>query len=251
MMLDPKYALIRQFIAFSLFLILWEAAGYAGMLNPLYMPAPTEIWRALVELFTDGRIWIHIEATFTAALAGLALGIAVGIVLGVIAALMPVVSELVQPVMLLLNAVPRVILAPLFAIWLGIGLASKVAVSFSLVAVIIFFTVYTGIRQVDRRLVERIITIGGDRWALLRHVYLPSVAAWVLGDLKVAVGFAFTGAIVGEFVAASRGLGYLLSFAQSTFNAALMMALILMIMAVVLVIFSLANRLEKRLLRWN
>ncbi|HEV1999136.1 MAG TPA: ABC transporter permease subunit, partial [Xanthobacteraceae bacterium] len=105
--------------------------------------------------------------------------------------------------------------------------------------------------QVDRKLVERIITIGGDRWALLRHVYLPSVAAWVLGDLKVAVGFAFTGAIVGEFVAASRGLGYLLSFAQSTFNAALMMALILMMMAVVLFIFAVANRLEKRLLRWQ
>lgn len=251
MMLDPKYALIRQFAAFGLLFALWEAAGWAGMLNPLYMPTPTEIWRALVELFAEGRIWPHIEATFAAALAGLALGIAAGVMLGVVAALVPVVSELVQPVMLLLNAVPRVILAPLFAIWLGIGLASKVAVSFSLVAVIIFFTVYTGIRQVDRKLVERIITIGGDRWALLRHVYLPSVAAWVLGDLKVAVGFAFTGAIVGEFVAASRGLGYLLSFAQGTFNAALMMALILMIMAVVLVIFALANRLEKRLLRWN
>ena len=251
MMLDPKYALIRQFIAFGVLLALWEAAGWAGMLNPLYMPTPTEIWRALVELFAGGRIWPHIEATFVASLAGLALGIVAGIALGVIAALVPLVSELVQPVMLLFNAVPRVILAPLFAIWLGIGLASKVAVSFSLVAVIIFFTVYTGIRQVDRKLVERIITIGGDRWALLRHVYLPSLAAWVLGDLKVVVGFAFTGAIVGEFVAASRGLGYLLSFAQSTFNAALMMALILMIMAVVLVIFAVANRLEKRLLRWN
>jgi NitT/TauT family transport system permease protein len=250
-MWDPKYALVRQLVAFVLFLLLWEAAGYAGMLNPLYLPTPTQIWRALVELFAGGRIWPHMEATFAAALAGLALGIVVGVLLGIVAALMPLVSELVQPIMLLMNAVPRVILAPLFAIWLGIGLASKVAVSFSLVAVIIFFTVYTGIRQVDRKLVERIITIGGDRWALLRHVYLPSVAAWVLGDLKVAVGFAFTGAIVGEFVAASRGLGYLLSFAQSTFNAALMMALILMMMAVVLIIFAIANRLEKRLLRWQ
>ena len=97
--------------------------------------------------------------------------------------------------MTLLNAIPRVILAPLFVIWLGIGLASKVALSFILVAVLIFFTVFTGIRQVDRRLVERVVTLGGDRWALVRHVYLPSVAAWVLGNLKVAVGFAFTGAV--------------------------------------------------------
>ena len=85
----------------------------------------------------------------------------------------------------------------------------------------------------------------------MRHVYLPSVAAWVLGSLKVAVGFAFTGAVVGEFVAASRGLGYLLSFAQSTYNAALMFALILLILVVVLLIFGLAGRLEKHLLRWN
>jgi NitT/TauT family transport system permease protein len=116
---------------------------------------------------------------------------------------------------------------------------------------VIFFTVFTGIRQVDRKLVERIVTLGGGRWDLLRHVYLPSVAAWVLGNLKVAVGFAFTGAVVGEFVAASRGLGYLLSFAQSTYNASLMLAIVLLIMAVVLVIFALAGRLEKRLLRWN
>jgi len=103
---------------------------------------------------------------------------------------------------------------------------------------------------VDRRLVERVITLGGDRWSLVRHVYLPSVASWVLGNLKIAVGFAFTGACVGEF-AATHGLGYLLSFAQSTYNAALMFALILLILVVVLVIFGVAGRLEKHLLRWN
>jgi NitT/TauT family transport system permease protein len=119
------------------------------------------------------------------------------------------------------------------------------------VAVLIFFTVYTGIRQVDRRLVERVTTLGGGRWTLLREVYLPSVVAWIMGNLKVAVGFAFTGAVVGEFVAATRGLGYLLSFAQSTYNAALMLALVLLIMGFVLLIFALAGRLERRLLRWR
>ena len=249
--MNPRYAWIRQLVAFALLLAIWEAAGVAGMLNPLYAPSPSRIGAALVELFSDGRIWPHLEATFTAALGGLVLGIVVGIVLGVVAALVPVVAELLEPVMTLLNAVPRVILAPLFVIWLGIGLASKVALSFILVSVLIFFTVYSGIRQVDRRLVERIITLGGDRWALVRHVYLPSVTAWILSNLKVAVGFAFTGACVGEFVAATRGLGYLLSFAQSTYNAALMFALIFLILVVVLVIFAAAGRLEKYLLRWN
>jgi NitT/TauT family transport system permease protein len=241
---DPRYAWARQILALAVLLALWQAAGYAGMLNPLYMPTPTQIWSALAELFGTGRIWPHIEATFTAALVGLALGIVVGIALGVAAALIRPVAELLEPVMLLLNAIPRVILAPLFVIWFGIGLGSKVALAFILVSVVIFFTVFTGIRQVDRKLVERIVTLGGSRIDLLRQVYLPSVAAWVLGNLKVAVGFAFTGAVVGEF-------GYLLSFAQSTYNASLMMALVLLIMAVVLVIFAVAGRLEKRLLRWS
>jgi len=251
MLLDPRYALLRQLAAFAVLLAVWEAAGRADMLNPLYLPNPSRIAAALVELFSDGRIWPHLDATFTAALGGLVLGIAVGILLGVVAALVRLIAELLEPVMTLLNAIPRVILAPLFVIWLGIGLASKVALSFILVAVLIFFTVFSGIRQVDRRLVERVITLGGDRWSLVRYVYLPSVAAWVLGNLKIAVGFAFTGACVGEFVAATHGLGYLLSFAQSTYNAALMFALILLILVVVLLIFAIAGRLEKYLLRWS
>ncbi len=249
--MSPRHAWARQLAALAVFVAIWEAAGRAGLLNPLYAPSPGQIGAALGDLFGSGRIWTHLEATFTAALGGLALGIVAGIVLGVLGALVPLVGELLEPVMTLLNAIPRVILAPLFVIWLGIGIASKVALAFILVAVLIFFTVFTGIRQVDRRLVERIVTLGGGRWALVRHVYLPSVTAWVLGNLKVAVGFAFTGAVVGEFVASSRGLGYLLSFAQSTFNSALMMAIVLLIMLVVLVIFALAGRLEKYLLRWN
>ena len=251
MVLDPRHAWMRQLAAFAVLLAVWEVAGHADMLNPLYVPNPSRIGAALVDLFSDGRIWPHLDATFTAALGGLALGIAVGILLGVVAALVRFIAELIEPVMTVLNAIPRVVLAPLFVIWLGIGLASKVALSFILVAVLIFFTVFSGIRQVDRRLVERVITLGGNRWSLVRHVYLPSVAAWVLGNLKIAVGFAFTGACVGEFVAATHGLGYLLSFAQSTYNAALMFALILLILVVVLLIFAIAGGLEKYLLRWN
>jgi NitT/TauT family transport system permease protein len=249
--MNPRYVWARQLAAFAALLVIWEGAGRADLLNPMYAPSPSRIGAALVDLFGSGRIWIHLEATFTAALVGLALGIVVGILLGVLGAHVPLVAELLEPVMTLLNAIPRVILAPLFVIWLGIGAASKIALAFILVAVLIFFTVFTGIRQVDRRLVERVVTLGGGRWALVRHVYLPSVAAWVMGNLKVAVGFAFTGAVVGEFVAASRGLGYLLSFAQSTYNSALMLALVLLIMVVVLAIFAVAGRLEKYLLRWN
>ena len=243
--------LTRQLIGLAVLLIVWQAAANAGWLNPLYMPSPLKIWAALVQLFGAGTIWPHLVATFTAALGGLALGVIVGVILGAAAAILPVIAELLEPVMILLNAVPRVVLAPLFVIWLGIGIASKIALSFMLVAVLIFFTVFTGIRQVDRKLVERVITLGGGRGTLLREVYLPSVTAWVLGNLKVAVGFAFTGAVVGEFVAATKGLVYLLSFAQSTYNAALMLALVIVIMVFVLLIFALSGWLENRLTRWR
>ncbi len=242
---------LRRTLALVVLLALWEAGARGGVINPFYAPPPSVVARALVTLFADGSILPHLQATFAAALHGLVIGVAIGIVLGFAAALLPVVAELLEPVMLLLNAVPRVILAPLFVIWLGIDLESKIALSIVLVAVLIFFAVYSGIKEVDQRLVERIVTLGGDRRAIVREVYVPSVTAWVLGNLKVSLGFAFTGAVVGEFVASTRGLGYLLQFAQSTYNAALTIALVLLIMAFVLLLFFLAERIERRLLRWR
>jgi NitT/TauT family transport system permease protein len=242
---------VRRAIALVILVALWEAASRAGLLNPFYAPAPSKVAEVLATLFAEGAIWSHLEATFAAALAGLVLGLLLGIVLGFAAALAPVLAELLEPVMMLLNAIPRVILAPLFVIWLGIDLGSKIALSLVLVAVLIFFAVYSGIKDVDHRLIERVKTLGGGRWVLLREVYVPSVTAWVMGSLKVAVGFAFTGAVVGEFVASSRGLGYLLQFAQSTYNAALSLALILLIMGFVLILFAASERLEHRLLRWR
>lgn len=241
----------RRTLAFILLVAIWEALSRLGVVNPFYAPAPSAVAKVLGSLFAEGQIWQHLDATFTAALAGLVAGLALGILLGFAAALTPLLAELLEPVMILLNAIPRVILAPLFVIWLGIELASKVALALILVAVLVFFAVYGGIKEVDQRLVERVRTLGGGRRVLIREVYVPSVDAWVLGNLKVAVGFAFTGAVVGEFVASSRGLGYLLQFAQSTYNASLTIALIVLIMGFVLVLFAAAERLERRLLRWR
>ena len=241
----------RRLIAFAVLIGLWEIAAQAGVLNPLFVPSPSRVAEVLYTLFADGSIWGHLQATFSAALLGLVAGLILGIALGFAAALVPLLAELLEPVMMLLNAVPRVILAPLFVIWFGIDLNSKVALALVLVSVLVFFAVYGGIREVDRKLVERIQTLGGSRWVLVREVYIPSVTAWVMGSLKVAVGFAFTGAVVGEFVASSRGLGYLLQFAQSTYNAGLSIALIVLIMSFVLILFTGSERLERYLLRWR
>ncbi len=242
---------LRRLLAGFLLMALWEVAVARDWLDPFYLPPPSRIAVTLGELFARPVFYEHLLATFTAALAGLGLGLLIGAVLGLLAALVRPVAELLEPVMVLLNAIPRVILAPLFVIWFGIGLGSKVALAVVLVAVLVFFAVHAGVRDVDPRLVERVVTLGGGRWAVVREVYLPSVTAWVMGNLRVAVGFAFTGAVVGEFVASSRGLGYLLSFAQSTYNAAQVVALVLLVAAVVLLLFALAGALERRLLRWR
>ena len=242
---------VRRFLSLLVLAVVWELLSRFGILNPFYAPPPSEVLRVIYSLFAEGRILTHLEATFTAALGGLVIGVALGIFFGFAAALIPLVAELLEPIMMLLNAIPRVILAPLFVIWLGIELPSKVALSVILVAVLIFFAVYSGIKDVNQLLVDRVRTLGGGRLFLLREVYIPSVTAWVLGSLKVAVGFAFTGAVVGEFVAATRGLGYLLQFAQSTYNASLTMGLIFLIMAFVLLLFVGAEAIEHRLLRWR
>jgi len=245
----PKGA--RRALASLVLLLIWETLARTGLVDPFYLPPPTTVATVLAELVATGEIWPHLGATAVAAFGGLLIGLVLGIALGFAAALVPIVAELLEPVMILLNAIPRVILAPLFVIWLGIGLASKLALATVLVAVLIFFAVYNGVREVDRRLVERVRTLGGGQSVLVREVYVPSVTAWVLGNFKVAVGFAFTGAVVGEFVASSRGLGYLLQFAQSTYNAGLTIGLIMVIMGCVLLLFALAGRLERHLLAWR
>jgi NitT/TauT family transport system permease protein len=242
---------VRRLLSLAMLAALWEVCARVGIVNPFYVPAPSDILRVVFTLFAEGTILGHLQATFSAALAGLVIGLALGIVLGFAAALVPLLADILEPIMMLLNAIPRVILAPLFVIWLGIELPSKIALAVVLVAVLIFFAVYSGIRDVNQLLVDRVRTLGGGRLVLLREVYIPSVTAWVLGSLKVAVGFAFTGAVVGEFVAATRGLGYLLQFAQSTYNAALTMGLIFLIMAFVLLLFMGAEAVERRLLRWR
>jgi NitT/TauT family transport system permease protein len=163
----------RRLAAFGLLLIVWEVAARVGWLDPFYAPAPSVVAGVMRTLFADPTFWMHLQATFTAAFVGLLGGLVLGIVLGFAAALSPVVADVLEPVMVLLNAIPRVILAPLFVIWLGIDLASKIALALILVAVLIFFAVYSGIKEVDQRLVERVRTLGGGRRVLVREVYVP------------------------------------------------------------------------------
>jgi NitT/TauT family transport system permease protein len=243
-------AIVRLGLLVSL-LAAWEVGYRRGLIDPFFFSAPSLVGTVIYELFAGGTIWRHLLVTVQEAVLGLAIGFAAGAVMGFLAAQGGLFGQLVEPAMLLLNSVPRIVLAPLFIMWFGIGIWSKVALSFFLVFVVIFFAVYAGLREVDRSLVERIVVMGGSRADLLREVYVPSVLVWVFSSLRVTVGFAFTGAVVGEFIASSRGLGYLLNFAQNSFNSSLMLATVAIIMVVIALLFVGLAGVERRAMIWK
>jgi NitT/TauT family transport system permease protein len=253
--MNPRLAslrrnLLRVVVAVAV-ISFWELAARVGIIDPFFVSSPSAIAAVLVQQFSRGTIWKHLIVTFQEATWGLALGFLAGAALAWVAARSQLVADLVEPVLLLLNAVPRIVLAPIFVMWLGLGVGSKIAVSFFLVFVVIFFAVYSGIKEVDYTLVERMFVLGGSWWDLMREVYIPSVAAWVFSSLRVAVGFAFTGAIVGEFVGSSAGLGYLMNFATGSQNASLLMATVTIIMVFIAGLFALLERVEHRLMAWK
>jgi NitT/TauT family transport system permease protein len=230
---------------------LWELGYRTGQIDPFFFSSPSLIWKVLVIQFETGRIWPHLEATAREALIGLMLGFLFGSLVAWIAFQAKIIGQIIEPFMLLMNSVPRIVLAPIFIMWFGIGADSKIAAAFVLVFVVIFFAVYTGLKEVPNDLINRVRVLGGGRVAVLREVYVPSVLTWVFSSLRVTVGFAFTGAVVAEFIASTRGLGYLLNFAQGSFNSSLMMATVALIMGMIMLLFIVLQRVEDHLMRWK
>ena len=163
------------------------------------MSRPSKLARTVAGWFASGFIYPHILATVQEAVVGLALGIVAGVVIGMLFAFFPFLSGIFHPLIVVFNATPRIALAPLFIVWLGIGLASKVAMVVSLVFFIIFFSTYAGLRDVDVNLVNHVRVMGGTRADLMRHVLLPSALTWIFASLRACVGFAVIGAIIGEY----------------------------------------------------
>lgn len=241
---------LRAFIALA-FVGFWEWGARAGVLDPFFYSAPDRVLAALVTWFSTGSIWPHILATLEESLLGLASGVIAAMVVGFALARNAFLGELFEPILMLLNAVPRIVLAPLLIMWFGIGPGSKVALSFLLVFFVVFFAVYAGVRDIDPILIRNARLLGARGFDLDREIYLPAALNWIFSSLRVAVGFAFTGAVVGEFLGASRGLGYLLGTAQGTFSPAQMLAGLIVIMALIGVVFAVVHVVERRLLGWK
>ena len=206
------------------------------------------IWRWFI---TDADIYRHLWVTLTETLLAFAIGSVLGLLAGLWLALQPMASALLEPYIKAMNSMPRIILAPIFAVWFGLGIGSKVALGVTLVFFIVFFNVYQGVREVSPVILANARMLGASPRQLLRHVYLPSAMAWVFSSLHNSVGLAFVGAVVGEYLGSSQGVGYLILQAEGSFDINTVMAGIVVLTAFALVLDAMVGRVEKRLMKWQ
>ena len=208
----------------------------------------SRIWNWFV---VEADIYRHLAVTLAETLLAFGIGSVLGLAAGLWLALQPMASAILEPYIKALNSMPRIILAPIFAVWFGLGIASKVALGVTLVFFIVFFNVYQGVKEVSPVVLANARMLGADRRALLRHVYLPSATSWVFSSLHTSVGLAFVGAVVGEYLGSSQGVGYLILQAEGTFDINTVMAGILVLTAFALVLDALVGRIERRLMKWQ
>ncbi len=221
-----------------------QAAFFFG--EPLRVLA--RIWTWFV---TEASIYRHLVVTLIETLLAFGAGSLLGLAAGLWLALQPMASALLEPYIKALNSMPRIILAPIFSVWFGLGIGSKVALGVTLVFFIVFFNVYQGVKEVSPVVLANARMLGARRRQLLRHVYLPSATSWVFSSLHTSVGLAFVGAVVGEYLGSAQGVGYLILQAEGTFDINTVMAGILVLTAFALVLDAAVGRIERRLMKWQ
>ncbi|MDF0696151.1 ABC transporter permease [Rhizobium sp. MC63] len=229
----------------------WQLGVAAGAIDVFFFPAPVDIFNQVLAWVADVSFYSHVAITLTETVLGYLVGTALGVAAGVWLGLSRSTARILDPFIKGLNAIPRVVLAPIFVLWLGLGLWSKVALAVTLVFFVTFFNAMQGVREVNPVVLSNARILGGNRRDLLRHVYFPAAASWILSSLRTSVGFAVVGAIIGEYLGSSAGLGYLIAQAEGNFDAVGVFAGILILAIFVLIIDSLLDIAEKRLIKWR
>ena len=231
---------------------LGEPVKVAGRIWSWFLPVEVAP-NALFPEGLSGRadIYQHLGVTLLETLLAFGIGTVLGLGVGLWLALAPTASAILDPYIKALNSMPRVILAPIFALWFGLGIWSKVALAVTLVFFIVFFNVYQGVREVSPVVLANARMLGASQRQLLRTVYLPSATSWVFSSLHTSVGLAFVGAVVGEYLGSARGVGYLILQAEGTFDVNTVFAGIVVLTACALVLDGLVGRIERRLMKWQ
>ena len=252
---------VWQLLLFVGVLLFWYAATSPTLLPPIYFDDPhkaafffgeplivlSRVW----DWFSSGTIYPHLWVTLVETALAFIVGTVLGLVIGLWLALSSTASALFDPYIKALNSMPRVILAPIFGVWFGLDIASKVALGVTLVFFIVFFNVYQGVREVSHTVLANARILGASERQLLRHVYVPSAMSWVFASLHNSVGLAFVGAVVGEYLGSSRGVGYLILQAEGTFDINAVFAGIVVLTAFALLLDWAVSLAERRLLVWQ
>jgi NitT/TauT family transport system permease protein len=229
----------------------WEWGVRARLLDPFFVSRPGAIASRVAAWTMSGAIWGHLAVTLEEAVLGLIVGGVLGIGLGFVLARSPFAARVSDPYIKMLNAVPRVVLAPLFLLWFGLGIWSKVALAVTLVFFVMFFNTYQGVRDADRVLIDNVRMLGASERQLVRHVLVPSALTWIFSSLQTSLGFAMVGAVVGEYLGSARGLGYVISQAEGTFDTTGVFAGMFVLAVVVVIVSAGVTRVERYLLRWK
>ncbi len=227
--------------------IVWDNPHRAAF----FFGEPVKMFGVIWEWFVGGAIYEHLWVTLQETALAFVIGSVLGLVFGLWLGLTPTASALLDPYITAMNAMPRVVLAPIFMVWFGLGIWSKVALGVTLVFFIVFFNVYQGVKEVSPVVLNNAVMLGANRRQLLRYVYLPSATSWVFSSLHTAVGMAFVGAVVGEYLGSARGVGYLIQQAEGAFDINTVFAGMIVLTVFALVLDFAVGRVERRLLVWR
>jgi NitT/TauT family transport system permease protein len=232
------------------FLLLWEVAS-GRWLEPFLISSPSRIFASLITGFRDGDLVQHTWVTFQEVAIGFPVGAISGIALGYAFGRSRLLAEIFEPIIIALNGIPRTAVAPLFIVWLGIGLWSKVGVVFLLTFFLNFFITYTGMRQMDQEYIDlaRLMRVKG--WKLTFKVIFPAISPYLFTGIRTSIPFAVIGAIVGEFVASTEGVGFFIRMSAGIFKTADVFVGIIILMIMVIVMDKIAEMIERRALRWQ
>lgn len=241
---------VMQIAFAAILLVLWQVAS-GWLVDAFVISDPVHVALRLWEWFSTGSIWIHVWATVHATLVGFAIGSTLGVAGGLWLGLSPFLNRLLNPFIWAFNALPKVALAPLFILWFGLDINSKIALGAVLVVFLVFVNTFSGVREVDQDLVDSLRLMRATHWQVLRKLILPSATPWIFVGLKAAVPYALIGTIIGEMIASSRGLGYLVQRAGSEFDTAGVFAALVVIAVLAMIFNEIVNVVQLRLERWK
>jgi NitT/TauT family transport system permease protein len=249
--------IVLQLLVAAIAILLWHflttvpMSGGKPLVPPFFFSTPLDVVARIHKWFSEGTIWRHLWITLTEATLAFIIGSIAGVLVGFWFARQPRVAAVFDPYVKMTNALPRIVLAPIFTLWFGLGILSKVALGVTLVFFIVFFNVYQGVKEVSPTVLANARMLGMNERQLMRHVYWPSALSWMFSSLHTSVGFAVVGAVVGEYLGSAAGLGYLILQAESTFDIAGVFAGMFVLSVFVIVIDMLVTVVEKRLLVWR